>query len=378
MKKKNLIVFGTRPEAIKMAPLVREFLANKSFDTKVCVTAQHREMLDQVLDFFEIVPDYDLNLMKPNQNLYSLTATIIENMKPVLDEVKPDYVYVHGDTTTSMAVGIAAFYSGAKICHVEAGLRTFNRQYPFPEEFNRQLTGKIADYHFAPTRLSNKNLLAENISKENILVTGNTVIDALLYGINKVNAKNFKDDEIEKLKTILDFQKKIILVTGHRRENHGEGLINICSALKTIAQQNPDVQIIYPVHLNPNVLKPVHELLSGINNIFLVEPLAYPAFIWLMEKSFLIITDSGGIQEEAPSLGKPVLVTRETTERPEAVEEGTVLLVGADAEKIIAETQKLLSETDYYKNMSQLHNPYGDGKATARIVNFIKNLNHGA
>ncbi len=378
MKKKNLIVFGTRPEAIKMAPLVREFLRNDNFDTKVCVTAQHREMLDQVLDFFEIIPDYDLNLMRPNQNLYSLTATIIENMKPVLDEVKPDFVYVHGDTTTSMAVGIAAFYSGAKICHVEAGLRTFDRQYPFPEEFNRQLTGKIADYHFAPTSLSNNNLLAENISSENILVTGNTVIDALLYGIDKVNSESFKDDEIEKLKTILDFQKKIILVTGHRRENHGEGLIKICSALKTIAQQNPDVQIIYPVHLNPNVLKPVHELLSGIENIFLVAPLAYPAFIWLMEKSFLIITDSGGIQEEAPSLGKPVLVTRETTERPEAVEEGTVLLVGTDTEKIIVQAQKLLDETAYYKNMSQLHNPYGDGKATARIVNFIKNLNHGA
>ncbi len=361
-----------------MATLVRAFLRNDNFETKVCVTAQHREMLDQVLVFFEIVPDYDLNLMRPNQNLYSLTATIIENMKPVFDEVKPDFVYVHGDTTTSMAVGIAAFYSGAKICHVEAGLRTFNRQYPFPEEFNRQLTGKIADYHFAPTSLSSKNLLAENISEENILVTGNTVIDALLYGIGKVNSENFKDQEIEKLKTILDFQNRIILVTGHRRENHGEGLIKICSALKTIAQENPDVQIIYPVHLNPNVLKPVHKLLSGIENIFLVEPLAYPAFIWLMEKSFLIITDSGGIQEEAPSLGKPVLVTRDTTERPEAVEEGTVLLVGTDTEKIIVQTQKLLDETTYYKKMSQLHNPYGDGKATARIVNFIQNLKYEA
>ncbi len=378
MKKKNLIVFGTRPEAIKMAPLVREFLANDNFETKICVTAQHREMLDQVLDFFEIVPDYDLDLMKPNQNLYSLTAAIIENMKPVLDEVKPDFVYVHGDTTTSMAVGIAAFYSGAKICHVEAGLRTFDRQYPFPEEFNRQLTSKIADYHFAPTSLSQNNLLAENIAEESITITGNTVIDALLYGIDKVNSPSFEDEEIEKLKTILDFQKKIILVTGHRRENHGEGLINICAALKTIAQKNPDVQIIYPVHLNPNVLKPVHKLLSGITNVFLVEPLAYPSFIWLMEKSFLIITDSGGIQEEAPSLGKPVLVTRDTTERPEAVEEGTVLLVGTNTEKIIAETQKLLSETDYYKKLSQLHNPYGDGKATGKIINFIKNLNHGA
>lgn len=372
MKKKNLIVFGTRPEAIKMAPLVKEFLKNDNFETTVCVTAQHREMLDQVLEFFEIKPDYDLNLMRPNQNLYTLTASIIENMKSVLDEVKPDYVYVHGDTTTSMAVGIAAFYSGAKICHVEAGLRTFNRQYPFPEEFNRQLTGKIADFHFSPTELSKNNLLAENTKEENILVTGNTVIDALLYGIEKVNATDFKDDEIENLKTVLDFQKKIILVTGHRRENHGDGLIKICSALKTIAENNPDVEIIYPVHLNPNVKAPVNELLSGITNIYLVAPLAYPSFIWLMEKSYLIITDSGGIQEEAPSLGKPVLVTRTTTERPEAVEEGTVILLGTDTDRIVEESNKLLNNTEYYNEMSMLHNPYGDGKASERIVNFIE------
>ncbi|MCB0468898.1 MAG: UDP-N-acetylglucosamine 2-epimerase (non-hydrolyzing) [Aequorivita sp.] len=374
MSKTNLIVFGTRPEAIKMAPLVQKFLKNKNFETKVCVTAQHREMLDQVLDFFGIIPDFDLDLMRPNQNLYTLTATIIENMKPVLDEVKPDYVYVHGDTTTSMAVGIAAFYSGAKICHVEAGLRTFDRQYPFPEEFNRQLTGKIADYHFSPTALSKKNLLVENIKEENILVTGNTVIDALLYGIEKVNAENFKDEEIESLKTLLDFQKRIILVTGHRRENHGDGLINICAALKILAEKNPDVQIIYPVHLNPNVVGPVNELLSGIENIHLVSPLAYPAFIWLMEKSYLIITDSGGIQEEAPSLGKPVLVTRTTTERPEAVDEGTVLLVGTDRTRIVAETEKLLNNTEYYNAMSLLHNPYGDGRTSERIVNFIEQL----
>ncbi|MEM0517425.1 non-hydrolyzing UDP-N-acetylglucosamine 2-epimerase [Aequorivita flava] len=374
MSRTNLIVFGTRPEAIKMAPLVQEFLKNKNFVTKVCVTAQHREMLDQVLDFFEITPDFDLDLMRPNQNLYSLTAAIIENMKAVLDEVKPDYVYVHGDTTTSMAVGIAAFYSGAKICHVEAGLRTFNRQYPFPEEFNRQLTGKIADYHFAPTELSKNNLLAENTKEDTILVTGNTVIDALLYGIEKVNAENFKDLEIENLKTILNFQKKIILVTGHRRENHGDGLISICAALKTIAEKHPDVEIIYPVHLNPNVVGPVNELLGGIKNLFLVAPLAYPAFIWLMEKSYLIITDSGGIQEEAPSLGKPVLVTRTTTERPEAVEEGTVILLGTNTETIIEETEKLLTDTQYYKSMSMLHNPYGDGKSAERIVNFIEAL----
>ncbi|WP_310993439.1 non-hydrolyzing UDP-N-acetylglucosamine 2-epimerase [Aequorivita marina] len=377
MSKKNLIVFGTRPEAIKMAPLVKEFLKNEAFETTVCVTAQHREMLDQVLDFFEITPDFDLDLMRPNQNLYTLTAAIIENMKPVLDEVQPDYVYVHGDTTTSMAVGIAAFYSGAKICHVEAGLRTFDRQYPFPEEFNRQLTGKIADYHFSPTELSKSNLLAENTKDENILVTGNTVIDALLYGIEKVNAENFKDEEIENLKTILDLQNRIILVTGHRRENHGDGLINICAALKTIAQNNPNVQIIYPVHLNPNVVGPVNELLSGVENIHLVSPLAYPAFIWLMEKSYLIITDSGGIQEEAPSLGKPVLVTRTTTERPEAVDEGTVLLVGTDQERIVKESDKLLNNTEYYNAMSMLHNPYGDGKTSERIVNYIEQIQDG-
>ncbi len=374
MKKKNLIVFGTRPEAIKMAPLVLEFLSTSEFETKVCVTAQHREMLDQVLDFFEITPDYDLDVMKPNQNLYSLTATIIEGMKPVLEDFQPDYVYVHGDTTTSMAVGIAGFYSGAKVCHVEAGLRTFDRQYPFPEEFNRQLTGKIANYHFAPTNLSKENLLTENTSEKNILVTGNTVIDALLYGIDKVNAANFKDDEIEMLKEKLNLEKKIILVTGHRRENHGEGLLNICKALKEIALANKDVQIIYPVHLNPNVKGPVHELLAGVDNIILVQPLAYPAFIWLMEKSYLIITDSGGIQEEAPSLGKPVLVTRTTTERPEAVEEGTVFLVGTDSDKITTETHKLLNDQEYYNGMSLRHNPYGDGKSTQRIISYIKEL----
>lgn len=375
--KKNLIVFGTRPEAIKMAPLVKAFLKDDSFETKVCVTAQHREMLDQVLEFFEIVPDYDLNIMKPNQNLYSLTAAIIENMKPVLEDAQPDFVYVHGDTTTSMAVGIAAFYSGAKVCHVEAGLRTFNRQYPFPEEFNRQLTGKIADYHFAPTLLSEENLVKENTLKDKILVTGNTVIDALLFGIEKVNSESFVDPEIEMLQSKLDFSKRIILVTGHRRENHGEGLENICRALQNIASENTDTQIVYPVHLNPKVKGPVHEILSEVNNIHLVDPLAYAAFIWLMEKSYLIITDSGGIQEEAPSLGKPVLVTRDTTERPEAVEEGTVLLVGTNSEEIIKQSQRLLDDEEYYKSMSLLHNPYGDGKASKRIIDFVKNLEDG-
>jgi UDP-N-acetylglucosamine 2-epimerase (non-hydrolysing) len=372
--KSNLIVFGTRPEAIKMAPLVKAFLNDPDFITKICVTAQHREMLDQVLDFFEIVPDYDLNLMKPNQNLFGLTADIIVGMKSVLEEVKPDYVFVHGDTTTSMAAGIAAFYGRARVCHVEAGLRTFDRKYPFPEEFNRQLTGKIADFHFAPTKLSMSNLLKENTRKQSILVTGNTVIDALLFGIDKVNSTNFSDPEIDTLKSTLDFSRKIILVTGHRRENHGEGLLNICSALKTIAKQNKNVQIVYPVHLNPKVVGPVHETLSDIDNIFLVKPLAYAAFIWLMEKSYLIITDSGGIQEEAPSLGKPVLVTRDTTERPEAVEEGTVLLVGTNVKKIVLNTQKLLDDADYYQSMGLLHNPYGDGHAAGRIVEFIKSL----
>ncbi len=370
----NLIVFGTRPEAIKMAPLVLAFKKNTTFNTKICVTAQHREMLDQVLDFFEIVPDYDLNVMKPNQNLYSLTATIIEGMKPVLEEVQPDFVYVHGDTTTSMAAGIAAFYSGAKVCHVEAGLRTFDRKYPFPEEFNRQLTGKIADYHFAPTPVSKENLLNENVKDANILVTGNTVIDALQIGVQKVNQESFRDSEIENLKKYLDFSKKIILVTGHRRENHGEGLIKICKALKEIAVNYPNTQIIYPVHLNPNVEVPVNKLLSGIENIILVKPLAYAAFLWLMEKSYFIITDSGGIQEEAPSLGKPVLVTRDTTERPEAVDAGTVCLVGTNTKVILEESKKLLDNKGYYQSKSRLHNPYGDGKASERIVNFIKKL----
>ena len=374
MKKTNLIVFGTRPEAIKMAPLVKKFIEREDFITKVCVTAQHREMLDQVLAFFEITPDYDLDVMRPNQNLFTLTASIIEGMKPVLDEVQPDFVYVHGDTTTSTAAGIAGFYSGAKVCHVEAGLRTYNRQYPFPEEFNRQLTGKIAEYHFAPTQGSKNNLLKENTQEENILVTGNTVIDALLYGVDKVNAPGCLDPEIEQLKKLLDFNKKIVLVTGHRRENHGDGLHNICTALKTIATRHPEVQIVYPVHLNPNVKGPVHKLLGGIASVFLVQPLAYAAFIWLMEKSYLIITDSGGIQEEAPSLGKPVLVTRDTTERPEAVTEGTVLLLGTDTDKIVNHAEKLLTNTSLYKTMSTLHNPYGDGTASEKIINYIKAL----
>jgi len=370
MKKKHLIVFGTRPEAIKMAPLVKEFQKEESFETKVCVTAQHREMLDQVLSFFDIKPDYDLNLMKPGQNLYNLTADIITGMKSVLEDFSPDYVYVHGDTTTTMATSIASFYSGAKVCHVEAGLRTHDKRSPFPEEINRQVAGRIADFHFAPTEQSKQNLLAENTREEDILITGNTVIDALFFSSAKV--EHIDNAEIEKLKTSIDLSKKIILVTGHRRENHGQGFINICEALKEIAVTNPEIQIIYPVHLNPNVKGPVYEILSDVKNVILVEPLAYPAFVWLMNQSYMIITDSGGIQEEAPSLGKPVLVMRDTTERPEAVNAGTVILVGTDKNKIVSEAQSLLNDQIRYQSMRELHNPYGDGTACERIVNFIK------
>ncbi|MFH6944312.1 non-hydrolyzing UDP-N-acetylglucosamine 2-epimerase [Flavobacterium sp. FlaQc-50] len=371
MKIKNLIIFGTRPEAIKMAPLVKEFQKNTNdFETKVCVTAQHREMLDQVLEFFKIIPDYDLDLMKANQNLYSLTADIITELKIVLEDFKPDYVYVHGDTTTTMAASIAAFYSGAKVCHVEAGLRTHNKRSPFPEEINRQVTGRIADFHFAPTTASQNNLLAENVNAKSILVTGNTVIDALLESVSIVDT--VENEEIDYLKNIVDFSRKIILVTGHRRENHGQGFIDICAALKEIALQHPDVQIIYPVHLNPNVKGPVYDILSNVSNIQLINPLAYPAFVWLMKQSYLIITDSGGVQEEAPSLGKPVLVMRDTTERPEAVDAGTVILVGTNKEKIVSEANQLLIDNERYQNMSALHNPYGDGKACQRIVEFIR------
>lgn len=331
--KRILIVFGTRPEAIKMAPVVKAFYAQpEQFDTRLCVTAQHREMLDQVLDFFELRPDYDLNLMRPNQDLYTLTADIVTGMKPILDAVDPDYVLVHGDTTTSTAVALASFYHGAKVCHVEAGLRTYNKQAPFPEELNRQLTGRIADYHFAPTETSRRNLLNECVPETSISVTGNTVIDALLQSVARVNTYDH-DPEISALKHLiapaLDSGRDLILVTGHRRENHGQGFLNICEALKLISER-ANVQIVYPVHLNPNVQKPVYEILGACPNIDLIEPLAYKAFVWLMDKAKLIITDSGGVQEEAPSLGKPVLVMRETTERPEAVDAGTVILVGTD------------------------------------------------
>ena len=370
--KKILLVFGTRPEAIKMAPLVKEFNQfPNTFITKVCVTAQHREMLDQVLDFFNVETDYDLDLMRPGQNLYSLTAIIIESLKPILEEFKPDYVFVHGDTTTTMASSIASFYAGAKVCHVEAGLRTNNKLSPFPEEINRQITGRICDYHFAPTDTSKSNLLLENINKDSILVTGNTVIDALLNSVKKVNEK--PSELINELSKKIG-EKEVVLVTGHRRENHGEGFERICKALKKIAEDDINRLIIYPVHLNPKVQEPVKKILSDVENIILIDPLAYQDFIWLMNRSKIIITDSGGVQEEAPSLGKPVLVMRDTTERPEAVEAGTVLLVGTNDELIVSEALNLLNNNDNFEKMSKLHNPYGDGLASKRIVEFIKKI----
>ena len=370
--KKILIVFGTRPEAVKMAPLVLEFQkAKRFFDTKVCVTAQHREMLDQVLDFFEITPHYDLNLMLPGQDLFSLTSKIILSLKDVLNEFKPDFVFVHGDTTTTMASSIAAFYSGIKVCHVEAGLRTNNKLSPFPEEINRQIAGRICDYHFAPTITSKNNLIKENIESDSIVVTGNTVIDALLKSVKKVNENPSKF--IINLSKIIS-NKQVVLVTGHRRENHGKGFERICNSLKKIAEDDSERLIIYPVHLNPKVQEPVNRILSNIKNIILIEPLNYQDFIWLMNRSKIIITDSGGVQEEAPSLGKPVLVMRDTTERPEAVEAGTVLLVGTNEKLIVENTLTLLKDEDKFLKMSKLHNPYGDGQASKRIVNFIKNI----
>jgi len=377
--KKILIVFGTRPEAIKMSPLVKEFEKNRdSFDTRVCVTAQHREMLDQVLDIFEITPHYDLNIMKSGQDLYDITSNVLLGMRNILEEFKPDIVLVHGDTTTTSATSLASFYQKRAIGHVEAGLRTHNLYSPWPEEANRQITGVLANYHFAPTLTSKNNLIKENKNPKNIIVTGNTVIDALFLALNKIKSNQILEQKV--IKQIKDNgytiqkDKKIILVTGHRRENFGQGFINICKALKELAQNNPDIDIVYPVHLNPNVQKPVNELLSDIKNIYLIEPLEYESFIYLMNKSYFIITDSGGVQEEAPSLGKPVLVMRNTTERPEAIEAGTVKLVGTDIEKITKEAQTLLDSPSAYKIMSLAHNPYGDGKASMRIVDFFKSL----
>jgi UDP-N-acetylglucosamine 2-epimerase (non-hydrolysing) len=375
--KKVLIVFGTRPEAIKMAPLVKEFEKNQNFfNTKVCITAQHREMLDQVLDLFQITPNYDLDIMKPDQNLYDITSNILLKIKPVLEEFEPDVVLVHGDTATTFATSLATYYQKIKIGHVEAGLRTGNLYSPWPEEGNRRLTGVLTDYHFSPTDTSKKNLLNEGVNNELIFVTGNTVIDALKLVVNRI-----KNDETLRLKiedTIIqsgfqELNSKFILVTGHRRENFGQGFLNICEALKVLAKKNSDITILYPVHLNPNVRKPVNELLANVSNIKLVEPFQYEEFIYLMSKSYLILTDSGGIQEEAPSLGKPVLVMRDTTERPEAVEAGTVRLVGSDRDNIIKEVQDLIDDSDEYQKMSKAHNPYGNGNASKNIVKILRN-----
>ncbi len=380
--KKVLIVFGTRPEAIKMAPLVKSLQKESDiFDTKVCVTAQHREMLDQVLDIFDIEPDFDLDIMKPGQDLYDVTSNVLLGMKEVLDDFEPDIVLVHGDTTTTFAASLAAFYRKIAVGHVEAGLRTYDIYSPWPEEANRQLTSRLTTLHFAPTPKSRENLLSEQIPEAKIVVTGNTVIDALFLILDKIVADPSREaliaESIQKhfTRSTFDMQHaKFILVTGHRRENFGQGFIDICSALKRIAQTNPDVQIVYPVHLNPNVQKPVNEILGDTPNIHLIPPLEYEPFVYLMSKAHIIVTDSGGIQEEAPSLGKPVLVMRDTTERPEAVEAGTVKLVGTDADLIVASVQQLLDDQESYHTMAKAHNPYGDGHACERITESLKNF----
>ncbi|MGE0088174.1 MAG: non-hydrolyzing UDP-N-acetylglucosamine 2-epimerase [Bacteroidales bacterium] len=379
--KKVLIVFGTRPEAIKMAPVVKEFQNDTiNFETKVCVTAQHREMLDQVLSIFDIKPDYDLNIMKSGQDLYDISARVLVEMRPIIKDFKPDVVLVHGDTTTSSMTALAAFYEKVPVGHVEAGLRTSNIYSPWPEEMNRQITGRIATYHFAPTELSKQNLLNENVKKENIIVTGNTVIDALHLAINKIkNNSSIQSKLVEQIgafgypniEHLNSGERKLILITGHRRENFGDGFVNMCEAMKEIALKNPDFDLVYPVHLNPNVLKPVHEILGNIPNIFLIKPLEYLPFLFLMEKCYLVLTDSGGIQEEAPSLGKPVLVMRDTTERPEAVEAGTVELVGTDKFLITSKVNELINNKTKYEIMSKAHNPYGEGEASERISKFL-------
>lgn len=369
--KKILVCFGTRPEAIKMCVLVHN-LKQEGFIVSVCVTAQHREMLDQVLRFFEIKPEYDLDIMSPNQTLNSLSGKIFTKMDSVLDHFKPDLILVHGDTTTSSICAWAAFNKLVKIGHIEAGLRTFDKLSPFPEEMNRQITGRLADYHFAPTQISKENLISEKISENSIMVTGNTVIDALFWTVAKIE-NNYINKTIKELTNKIDFNKKIILVTGHRRENFGEGINNICNALLEISS-NQNVEIIYPVHLNPNIKEPVERILSNCKNIHLINPLDYPDFVWMMKKAYIIITDSGGVQEEAPSLGVPVLVMRETTERPEAVTAGTVRLVGTNKTDIVNATMELLKDTSLYKKMALSHNPYGDGEANKKIINFIKNI----
>ena len=381
--KKVMLVFGTRPEAIKMAPLVKEFQkCPENFQTIVCVTGQHRQMLDQVLDLFEITPDFDLNIMKQGQDLYDVTARVLTGMRDILKEAKPDVVLVHGDTTTSTTAALAAFYQQIPVGHVEAGLRTHNIYSPWPEEMNRQITGRIATYNFAPTLLSKSNLLKENINPDSIVVTGNTVIDALHQVVTKIKKDTSLSTELEKVlkKSGYDVSRlrdgrKLVLITGHRRENFGYGFIQMCTAIKDLTRKYPDVDFVYPMHLNPNVRKPIYEVfgeeLSSLKNMFFIEPLEYLSFVYLMEKSTIVLTDSGGIQEEAPGLGKPVLVMRDTTERPEALDAGTVKLVGTDYNKIVDEVSILLDNAEIYTKMSMAVNPYGDGLACGRIVNFL-------
>ena len=379
-----MLVFGTRPEAIKMAPLVKEFEKHpETFETIVCVTGQHRQMLDQVLQLFDIKPQYDLNIMKQGQDLYDVTARVLIGLRDVLKEAQPDVVLVHGDTTTSMAAALAAFYQQIPVGHVEAGLRTHNIYSPWPEEMNRQITGRIAEYNFAPTPLSRQNLLEEKVNEDSITVTGNTVIDALYWVVNKVkDDKSLNEELTNKLKASgydikrLADGKKLVLITGHRRENFGDGFINMCTAIRDLTNKYPDVDFVYPMHLNPNVRKPIHEVfgedLSNLGNMFFIEPLEYLEFVFLMEKSTIVLTDSGGIQEEAPGLGKPVLVMRDTTERPEALEAGTVKLVGTNYDKIVTEVSALLEDENYYEKMSKAVNPYGDGLACGRIVEKLR------
>ena len=381
--KKVMLVFGTRPEAIKMAPLVKEFQKQpKRVETVVCVTGQHREMLDQVLKIFDIKPDYDLNIMKQGQDLYDVTARVLTGMRDVLKEVKPNVVLVHGDTTTSTAAALAAFYQQIPVGHVEAGLRTHNIYSPWPEEMNRLLTGRLATYHFSPTPLSRNNLIKESVDARNIIITGNTVIDALYWVVDKIKNNKELDNELEDILSKAGYDvnrlnngKKLVLITGHRRENFGDGFINMCTAIKDLTVKYPDLDFVYPMHLNPNVRKPIHEVfgenLSGLKNMFFIEPLEYLSFVYLMEKSSIVLTDSGGIQEEAPGLGKPVLVMRDTTERPEALDAGTVKLVGTDYNKIVNEVSSLIDDKAAYEKMSKAVNPYGDGLACGRIVNAL-------
>lgn len=402
--KKVMLVFGTRPEAIKMAPLVKTFTQYpESFQTTVCVTGQHREMLDQVLRLFEITPDYDLNIMKQGQDLYDVTSRVLLGMRDVLREAQPDVVLVHGDTTTSMAAALAAFYQQIPVGHVEAGLRTHNIYSPWPEEMNRLMTGRIATYHFSPTPLSRQNLLEEKVSEQSITVTGNTVIDALYWVVDKIKRDEHLSTELKEILADAGYNvdrlgnsqftihnsllgRRLVLITGHRRENFGDGFIHMCTAIRDLAQKYPDVDFVYPMHLNPNVRKPIQEVFKGLDtlslgegwgeasNIFFIEPLEYLSFVYLMEKATLVLTDSGGIQEEAPGLGKPVLVMRDTTERPEALEAGTVKLVGTDYDKIVSEASRLLDDFGYYESMSRAVNPYGDGKACERIVHYLMNI----